>query len=77
MALALGSLQEIGLPTQSLIPALLGFNLGIKIGQLILLIPAFYALGRVAQRTSSAREVIAGLCAAAGVYWFVGRLISA
>jgi hypothetical protein len=72
-----GSLQEIGLPTQSLIPALLGFNLGIEIGQLILLIPAFYALGRVAQRFSSAREVIAGICAAAGIYWFVGRLISA
>lgn len=73
-----GILMEIELPAQRLVPALLGFNLGVEAGQLgvvLLVWPALRVLATMKQgqpylrlaETGSA--VIAGL----GVYWVVSR----
>jgi hypothetical protein len=71
-------LMEIGLPGNRLAPALFGFNVGVEIGQLAIVLLAFGA-GRVASRHLQgdglrlATEVLsAGLCGL-GLFWFVAR----
>ena len=73
-----GILMEIELPAQRLVPALLGFNLGVEAGQLgvvLLVWPALRALAGMKKGTlylrlaESGSAVIAGL----GVYWVVSR----
>lgn len=75
-----GVLGELQLPTQRLVPALFGFNLGVEIGQLAvvaLVWPALRVLEgrapeglhrRVAEAGSA---VVCGL----GLYWFVARTL--
>lgn len=67
-----GALQEIGLPQDALLPALLGFNLGIECGQLLLIVVmlAVLALGaRLPWRLPSLRwlpaYLIGGVAASA------------
>jgi hypothetical protein len=71
-------LIEIGLPTQRLALALLGFNAGVEIGQLAIVV-TLWLIATVALRlrpATDARLVFdltsAGLCAL-GVYWFLVR----
>lgn len=40
-----GALQDFGMPTQSFIPALLSFNLGVELGQIIVILAAFLTFG--------------------------------
>jgi hypothetical protein len=72
-----GVLMEVGLPTARMVPALLGFNAGVELGQLgivILVWPLLAALAR-RQRSFHHRLVEAGSAAifALGVFWIVGR----
>ena len=85
-----GSLLDIGLPLERRLPALLGFNLGIELGQLIVLVPAVFLLRGGTQLLSvagspaesamkirmTAADLLAGVCAAGGCYWFVSRLLT-
>lgn len=71
-------LMEIGLPTGRLVPALLGFNLGVELGQLGI-VAALWILGiLVVQRVATADRRLAvdtasaALCAL-GLFWFIGR----
>lgn len=79
-------LQEVGLPETQVLPALLGFNLGVEFGQIAIVL-ALWLLLRLAsglfralyQNSASpaggilASELLsAGLCCI-GVYWFVQR----
>ncbi len=69
-----GFLMDTGISGRSLIAPLLGFNVGVEIGQLGLLI-AFVIVGNVIGdrwRRRLAPGVAAALCAV-GVFWFVGR----
>ena len=71
-------LMEIGLPTERLAVALLGFNVGVEIGQLAVVALLWLAGRALAPRLPEARRGLAleaasaALCAL-GVYWFVER----
>ena len=71
-------LEEFGLPQGQFIPALVGFNIGVEIGQLTVLAVAFLAVGLWFRGKPWYRSVIAipasGVIAAVGVYWFVDRV---
>ena len=71
-------LLEIGLPTGRLVESLLGFNVGVELGQLAI-VAALWACGTILARTlpHGGRPLAldlasTGLCAL-GVFWFVGR----
>jgi hypothetical protein len=71
-------LMEVGLPRDRMLGALLGFNVGVELGQLAI-VGLLWATGLVVTRGLSrgAREwsaalLSSGLCAL-GVFWFVGR----
>ncbi len=72
-----GVLTELALPGERLLPALLGFNLGVEIGQLAMVAlawPLLRGLGRLGGRTE--RWVLEGTTAAVaglGVFWLVSR----
>jgi len=73
-----GVLSEVALPQGRLLPALLGFNLGVELGQLAI-VAAFFALTRLASRFVRAGPRIAlrdlanaGVCGL-GVFWWVSR----
>lgn len=75
-----GSLLEIGLPVDQLALALLVFNLGIELGQLIMvgaLLAILLLLIRVVPAVTAleapARNVLASALVALGVFWFVDR----
>jgi len=74
-----GVLAETGLPAANLVPALLGFNLGVEVGQL-----AVVAVGWLVLRsllTGAAPRRIATIqwgttpVLAAGLYWFLSRAL--
>ena len=71
-------LREIGLPQGALGWSLLGFNLGVELGQLLLVVPLALALAAVRrQRPGLARRmaVVGSVAVAvAGAYWFVQRV---
>jgi HupE / UreJ protein len=70
-----GLLGEMNLSTSSLPVALVGFNLGVELGQLAVVIPAFlllrwlerWKIGSQIRWSASAFAIVAGL------YWFVER----
>ncbi|MGJ8626499.1 MAG: HupE/UreJ family protein [Sulfitobacter sp.] len=70
-------LGEFGLPEGQFLPALIGFNIGVELGQLTVIAIAFVAVGWAIKR-GWYREVIAipasCIIAAVGAYWFVERV---
>jgi len=71
-----GALKEIGLPEQHLAAALLSFNVGVEIGQLLVLL-ACWTLWRVIQGHAHVlRARTAALYGIGGVaaYWSIGRI---
>ncbi len=73
-------LSEIGLPTGKLILALLGFNLGVEFGQImvvILLAVASYGAARLLPRKNKSQlvDVMSAILFGLGLYWFVGRAL--
>ena len=77
-----GVLGEIALPRARLLPALLGFNVGVEIGQLAI-VAVFFVLTWLASRfvRAGARGALRDLANAAvcglGVYWWVSRAYGA
>ena len=71
-------LQEFGLPQAALGWSLFGFNLGVELGQLVLVVPLTLALAAIRrQRPGLARRMaVVGsiVVAIAGAYWFVQRV---
>lgn len=69
-------LQEIGLPQEQLWPALLGFNIGVELGQLLIVAVLwiiYLRLKKTKELTSAAADLCsAGLCGL-GLFWFVAR----
>lgn len=72
-------LGEFGLPEGQFIPALLGFNVGVELGQLTVIALAFLAVGLWFGRKSFYRPYIAVpasvVIAMVGAYWCVERVI--
>lgn len=71
-------LAEFGLPEQAFVPALIGFNIGVEVGQLAVILAAYLALtlwfgkrpwykARIANPASAAIAVV-------GAWWFVERV---
>lgn len=77
-----GILVEMSLPSDRLVPALLGFNVGVELGQLgvVLLLWPLLSAGQRLLKTEQSRRlteaVAAGLCGV-GLYWFALRVFSA
>jgi len=77
-----GILVEMTLPADRLVPALLGFNLGVEAGQIgvvLLLWPVLWAGRRFASGPSqrwAAELSAAGLCGL-GLFWFAERILGA
>ena len=73
-----GVLTEISLPTSRLAPALLGFNLGVEVGQLVLVAALWPVLRDLARlREGRPHRILAEVGSAAlcgvGIFWFVTR----
>ena len=69
-------LQEVGLPSEQLWPALLGFNIGVELGQLLIVAAVwicYLRLKRYRDFTAAAAEVCSALLCGLGLYWFVAR----
>jgi len=73
-----GVLMDLSLPTQRLWPALLGFNLGVEIGQLVL-VAALWPVLRDLSRLRAGRphrllvEISSAALCGIGLYWFLAR----
>ena len=74
-------LRELGLPQGNRATALFGFNLGVEIGQLVIVLAVGTFLTLIRKRAPLAGRRIATIGSvaviAAGAYWFVTRLIAA
>jgi hypothetical protein len=73
-----GALRELALKSTQLVPALFGFNLGVELGQLSLVVLAWPLL-RLLQRARGGRfanrfsEIASAAVCGTGLYWFITR----
>jgi len=70
-------LGEFGLPAGQFVPALIGFNVGVELGQLAVIAIAFALVGWAMRRDwYRSRIAVPASCviAAVGAYWFVERV---
>lgn len=74
------ALAGLDLSTGQMVKALVGFNLGVEVGQLLLML-ALVPLVFLAHKNEFAKRYVikglAGLIFIAGMYWFVERVLSA
>lgn len=73
------SLRELGLMGRDLVPALLGFNVGVEVGQLLIVLPLFPALLWLQKKKRVFRPAlvaVSSVVAVVGAWWFVERLLS-
>jgi len=72
-----GVLATLSLPRARLVPALLGFNVGVELGQLVAVATGWFALSLLDRLATGARQRVAEAGSAAicglGLYWFVVR----
>jgi hydrogenase/urease accessory protein HupE len=79
------ALQEFGLPRGALVQALASFNIGVEIGQIVIVsivVPLLLQVDRVASRIAGARSAlvvyaVSGLITVLGCYWFLARTVLA
>ncbi len=72
-----GALRDLGLPKGQELLALIGFNLGVEIGQLgvvLLVVPALALMRRYAWYSRWVMPALSALIAIAALYWIVQRL---
>jgi len=70
------ALHQLELPTRQLVPALVGYNLGVELGQVAIVLvaaPLLLTLQRHRRFHPIVRGLAAAICAA-GVYWLFQRL---
>ena len=73
-----GALTETGLANAQLFPALLGFNLGIELGQIVIIAAVWMLLQKMSQSrllsdTRLAVDLVSAALCGLGLYWFIGR----
>ena len=73
-----GALKEIGLPQNHLLVALLTFNVGVELGQLLVVGVAYLVYRAVGNWPKSAMARTPALYAIGSVaaYWSIGRIVS-
>lgn len=71
-----GVLQELGLPTQGLVRSLIAFNLGVEVGQLVIVSVLFLPMAAMAQWRfgRQAQLVLSALIALCGLGWLIDRV---
>ncbi len=70
-------LGDFGLPAGQFVPALIGFNIGVELGQLAVIAIAFVLVGWAMKRDWYRRAIaVPASCviAAVGAYWFIERV---
>jgi len=71
-------LREMDLPSRALGWSLFSFNLGVEIGQLMVVVPVAFAFSLLRSRSEAAgrRLAVAGslVVVAAGAFWFIQRV---
>lgn len=74
-----GLLVDIGLPSDRLLTGLLAFNIGVELGQLLILVPVFifgpYLLDELPKFKINWADIAAAALTAFGTYLFVSRLL--
>jgi hypothetical protein len=71
-----GVLRELDLPTEGFVKALLGFNLGVEIGQLLIVLPALAVLMLLRRQAAYPRRLMplgSALAIVVALGWFVER----
>lgn len=72
-----GILAETGLPRERVVPALLGFNLGVELGQLVIVAVGYALLVAIVRGDDPRRRRVVQLASApilaVGLYWFLSR----
>lgn len=75
-----GVLKEIGLPRSEFLTGLLGFNLGVELGQLAVIVLAYLLIGRWCKDPQVYRARVArpasAMIALTGVYWTAARVLA-
>lgn len=74
-----GALRDVGLPEGSVLPALVGFNVGVELGQLAIVAIAVLAARAARARIEAAPWVRRAACYALGslgAYWLVARTVA-
>jgi hydrogenase/urease accessory protein HupE len=73
-----GALTSIGLPQKHLFVALLTFNVGVEIGQLLVVVVAYGVYRAFAARPKFLAARVPALYAIGGIaaYWSIGRIVS-
>lgn len=72
------ALRDLGLPSGGVLPALLGFNVGVELGQLLVIAPCVALLSWLSARPAARRSLEQGVSAAVavlGTLWFADRLL--
>ncbi len=72
-----GGLLELGLPREALARALVGFNIGVELGQIafvIVMMPLMVWLAKL-PRLSKLPQILSALVGVMGVVWFVERVL--
>tara|TARA_B110000444_G_scaffold247545_1_gene270314 strand:+ start:353 stop:1567 length:1215 start_codon:yes stop_codon:yes gene_type:complete len=71
-------LIEVGLPEQALVPALLGFNMGVELGQIaivaLLSILGWIVMQNLKEYRALLTELLSASLCGLGIYWFIQRL---
>ncbi len=73
-------LRDLGLSGRELLPALLGFNVGVEIGQLVIVAPMFLLVLRLRRNETAfarSRNVLCAAVAVAATIWLVLRVRAA
>lgn len=73
------ALTEMGVPQDAVVPALASFNIGVELGQIVIVMMVMPVLFFIDKQTAGKRNeklvyVVSGLIALAGGYWLIDRL---
>ena len=73
------ALQDIGIPKEQFISSLLSFNLGVELGQIIIILLAYFAISKWFANKSWYKErivfPISGVIACIALYWTIERIL--
>jgi hypothetical protein len=72
-----GALRDVGLPRSSFATALVGFNVGVELGQVAVIAVAMLAVGWYSRREWYRQRIVVPVSAAiacVAIYWMVERI---
>jgi len=69
---------ELTLPAEQFLPGLLGFNLGVELGQILIIAliwPLLHLLRRFPHVAAWSSQGVSAAVAGLGIFWFLTRLL--